>query len=105
MSDGGKGSKPRPLSVTPEEFAANWDTIFGKKKTEQERVVEAARDENERMEMYERRGSQHLASDTAGNVYASDDGVIWATQRIYEGDKLVKEQIKSGPGEPWKDVQ
>lgn len=32
MSDGGKGSSPRPFSVTPEEFANSWETIFGKKK-------------------------------------------------------------------------
>jgi hypothetical protein len=32
MSDGGKGSKPRPLSVSQEEFGDRFDTIFGKKK-------------------------------------------------------------------------
>ena len=30
MSDGGKGSKPRPLSVSQEKFADNWDKIFKK---------------------------------------------------------------------------
>lgn len=30
----GKGSKPRPLSVSQEEFSSNWDAIFGKKKPE-----------------------------------------------------------------------
>ena len=29
----GKGSKPRPYSVSQEEFAANWDNIFKKKYT------------------------------------------------------------------------
>lgn len=33
MSDGGKGSKPRPLSVSQGEFATNWNRIF-KKNTE-----------------------------------------------------------------------
>ena len=28
MSDGGKGSKPRPFSVTQEEYANRWDAIF-----------------------------------------------------------------------------
>ena len=28
MNDGGKGSKPRPLSVSEEEYAARWDMIF-----------------------------------------------------------------------------
>ena len=31
MGDGGKGSKPRPLSVTREEFANSFELIFGKK--------------------------------------------------------------------------
>lgn len=30
MSDGGKGSKPRPLSVSDEEYAARWDVIFSR---------------------------------------------------------------------------
>ena len=32
MSDGGKGSSPRPFSVDQKTFDANWDAIFGKKK-------------------------------------------------------------------------
>lgn len=31
MSDGGKGSKPRPFSVDQKTFDNNWDAIFGKK--------------------------------------------------------------------------
>ena len=30
MSDGGKGSKPRPFSVSQEEWASRWDMIFGR---------------------------------------------------------------------------
>lgn len=42
MSDGGKGSKPRPFSVDQKTFDSNWDTIFGKKKqTEGEKQAEA----------------------------------------------------------------
>lgn len=33
MSAGGKGSTPRPLSVSHTQFDANWDAIFGKKDT------------------------------------------------------------------------
>ena len=33
MSDGGKGSSPRPFSVTQEEYANRFDVIFGKKIT------------------------------------------------------------------------
>jgi hypothetical protein len=30
MSDGGKGSAPRPFSVSNEEYAKRWDAIFGR---------------------------------------------------------------------------
>jgi hypothetical protein len=42
MSDGGKGSRPRPFSVDQKTFDNNWDTIFKKnKKTESEKFDEA----------------------------------------------------------------
>ena len=45
MSDGGKGSKPRPFSVSQEEFANSFEKIFGKKdKDMQIRVKENAED-------------------------------------------------------------
>ena len=34
MSDGGKGSAPRPYTVDQKTFENNWDKIFGKKKVE-----------------------------------------------------------------------
>lgn len=33
MSNGGKGSAPRPYSVSQETYSNNWDAIFGKKKS------------------------------------------------------------------------
>ena len=30
MSDGGKGSSPRPFSVSNEEYASRWDAIFSR---------------------------------------------------------------------------
>jgi len=30
MSDGGKGSSPRPFSVANEEYAKRWDAIFSR---------------------------------------------------------------------------
>lgn len=30
MSDGGKGSSPRPFSVADEEYAKRWDMIFSR---------------------------------------------------------------------------
>ena len=40
MSDGGKGSTPRPFSVSQEEFANRFETIFGRKDKMQVRVKE-----------------------------------------------------------------
>ena len=37
MSDGGKGSKPRPFSVAQEQYEARWDMIFGRDKGDKER--------------------------------------------------------------------
>lgn len=34
MSDGGKGSSPRPYSVSNEEYRNRWDAIFGRDKQE-----------------------------------------------------------------------
>ncbi len=36
MSDGGKGSKPRPFSVAQEQYEARWDLIFGREKGQKE---------------------------------------------------------------------
>ena len=45
MGDGGKGSKPRPFSVSQDEFANSFEKIFGKKdKDMQVRVEENAED-------------------------------------------------------------
>ena len=41
MSDGGKGSSPRPFSVSQEEFGNKFDAIFRKKHKE---IVDAAAD-------------------------------------------------------------
>jgi len=47
MSDGGKGSAPRPFSVSPEQFANSWEQTFGKK---DKRVIEDAQAEDEAFE-------------------------------------------------------
>ena len=47
MSDGGKGSSPRPYSVDKQTFDNNWDKIFGKK-TPQE--IDDAKAEDEAVE-------------------------------------------------------
>jgi len=37
----GKGSKARPLSVKPDEFASNWDAAFGPKKKKKKEDLSA----------------------------------------------------------------
>ena len=39
MSDGGKGSAPRPFSVPMEQFEKNWDAIFKKEKRNEDGEV------------------------------------------------------------------
>lgn len=34
QSDGGKGSTPRPFSVSNEEYAKRWEAIFGREDVE-----------------------------------------------------------------------
>lgn len=41
MGDGGKGSAPRPFSVTNEEYAQRWDMIFGRDQKEKEKREKA----------------------------------------------------------------
>ena len=36
MSDGGKGSRPRPLSVSNEEYTKRWDAIFARDNEQEE---------------------------------------------------------------------
>ena len=45
MSDGGKGSKPRPFQVTNEQYAQRWDLIFGRdnEKTNKAETLEVDR--------------------------------------------------------------
>ena len=47
MNEGGKGCKPRPFSVTQEEYDNRWDAIFNKTKEEKEEVVEEKEEKSE----------------------------------------------------------
>lgn len=40
QSDGGKGSTPRPFSVSNEEYAKRWEAIFGREDVE--KIIEDA---------------------------------------------------------------
>jgi hypothetical protein len=39
MSDGGKGSRPRPFSVDKETFENNWDRIFQKQTNDYQDIL------------------------------------------------------------------
>ena len=55
---GGKGSKPRPLSVDTKTFDSNWDLAFGKnKKTDAEKVDEQVVVKDE-LEEYQRQAQE-----------------------------------------------
>ena len=41
MSDGGKGSKPRPFSVSQEEYDNRWDNIFSRDLKEEKVTMQA----------------------------------------------------------------
>ena len=41
-SDGGKGSSPRPFSISEEEYARRWEAIFGRDKVE--KIIQDAKD-------------------------------------------------------------
>jgi hypothetical protein len=58
MSDGGKGSSPRPFSVSQKEYADNYDRIFGKSSKEIEDIL--AEDEAfDQIEKYSKINSQN----------------------------------------------
>ena len=46
-SDGGKGSKPRPYSVTQEEYDKRWDAIFGRDELEEDEDTDLEQDDEE----------------------------------------------------------
>ena len=50
MSDGGKGSKARPYSVSNEEYANRWDAIFAKTTPEEDEVDKPTRNNEETQE-------------------------------------------------------
>lgn len=43
---GGKGSSPRPFSVSNEDYANRWDAIFGKDKPKEEPIGKPLKEES-----------------------------------------------------------
>lgn len=55
MSDGGKGSAPRPFAVDHQTYEKNFESIFGMSKLERKKREEALQkmvEENERLGLY-----------------------------------------------------
>ena len=52
MSDGGKGSAPRPFSVSQKEYESRWDAIFGRDLKE-EKKEDALSNDNQESVNYE----------------------------------------------------
>lgn len=54
MSEGGKGSRPRPFSVSQEEYNNRWDAIFGRDlPTEEYRINKSGQPERFREGQWE----------------------------------------------------
>ena len=53
MSDGGKGSRPRPFSVSNEDYAKRWDLIFGRDLEKKENNESSGSNTNDRNELSE----------------------------------------------------
>ena len=73
-SDGGKGSSPRPFSVSQAEYDARWDAIFGRDLKEDE---EPEIEEDDRLQclrcggvdtMYRPANGMYLICDQCGNT-------------------------------------
>ena len=47
MSDGGKGSAPRPFSVNHDEWSKRWDAIFGRDILEDEKKEQQTEQQTE----------------------------------------------------------
>ena len=60
MSDGGKGSKPRPYSIPKQEFDARWDNIFKKTQTE----IDDAKAEDEAFQTIESQMTLRVKDET-----------------------------------------
>jgi hypothetical protein len=49
-SDGGKGSAPRPYSVSQQEYDSRWDAIFGRDKDDKVRDFEFDKEQDKKEE-------------------------------------------------------
>jgi len=61
MSDGGKGSNPRPFSVSQETFASNYDKIFRKPSPKELEDEKAEQEEFDRILEENKRRQKSIA--------------------------------------------
>jgi hypothetical protein len=63
MSDGGKGSKPRPFSVAQDEYNNRWDAIFARDLQKEEelkkKLMNQLEAESERLGLYNESSSSN----------------------------------------------
>jgi hypothetical protein len=55
----GKGSNPRPFSVSQDQFASNWEATFGKKKREPSDEEISAYDNERLVTRYDKISTDH----------------------------------------------
>ena len=68
---GGKGSASRNMEITAEEFANNWDRIFGKKKGNNNELRKGCNDGQ--LEESSRTGGAEYSQESGGSVPTTDD--------------------------------
>ena len=71
MSDGGKGSKPRPFSVSQEEYDKRWDAIFQrdlpKEKSDYQDILSTEECVEDALEQYKKQ-AQELWNDSCTSI-------------------------------------
>jgi hypothetical protein len=88
MNDGGKGSSPRPKSVSNEEYANRWDAIFQKDK----RVEEDQQNEDEEFEVILKRNRENALQELVDiseslGLYEFDDKLTRYNEETQEVKK------------------
>lgn len=89
MSDGGKGSSPRPYSVSQDEYSKNWDAIFKK----DPRVIEDQKNEDEAFALIERQKREKALDEMVRiseemGLYDSEDRITRYNEETQEVKKI-----------------
>lgn len=87
MSDGGKGSRARPLSVDRKTFEDNWDRIFGNSRVRKE--VQQIRDLKDTTTIEEKQERAWLR-DEFQDILSTEDCMLSALEGFEELEKKHK---------------